>query len=289
MHDGKKPVQILMPITEFDISIGKGQAFYACEWSPAGVPKAMILLIHGLSDHAGRYHHVGSYFAASGYVMIIADLRGNGKSFGKRGHFILYKRIMDDISMFIKEARIRHPALPLVIYGHSMGGNLVLNYLIRHKPDVTGAIVTSPWLRLTFKPPLYKVIMAKLVNKVFPSITQADGVIPSYLSHDREVTMKYIADPLVHSRISVRTFLEISNAGEYALSNAEKVGCPLLLMHGTEDSLTSFSASLEFSNKMIVSHTFKAWDGLFHELHNETGKEAVLGFIREWTDSLTSL
>jgi len=277
-----------MPLKEFEISTGQGQAFHACEWSPAGVPKAMILLIHGLSDHAGRYHHVGFYFASSGYVLIIPDLRGHGKSFGKRGHFASYKTIMDDISLFIKEAGTRHPRLPLVLYGHSMGGNLVLNYLIRYRPNVAGAVVTSPWLKLTLKPPWYKVMLARLVNMVFPSMTQADGLNPYYLSHDIEVARAYIADPLVHSRISVRTFLEISNAGEYALSNAGKVDCPLLLMHGTDDSLTSFSASREFSGKVTAPHTFKAWDGFFHELHNETGKEALLGFIKEWIDSVTS-
>jgi alpha-beta hydrolase superfamily lysophospholipase len=193
-----------MPMTEFDISSEKGKAFYACEWSPAGRPKALILIIHGLSDHAGRYRHLGAYFADSGYVLIIVDLRGHGKSFGKRGHFPSYNMIMDDISLFIKEAKMRHPALPLVLYGHSMGGNLVLNYLIRRRPDVVCAIVTSPWLRLTVKPPRYKIIMSKLVNKVFPSLTQADGINPSFLSHDDEVARLYIADDLVHSRISIQ-------------------------------------------------------------------------------------
>ncbi len=274
-----------MPKTEFEISSGKGKAFHACEWSPPGKPKAMILLIHGLSDHAGRYHHLGTYFADSAYLLIIVDLRGHGRSFGKRGHFPSYKRNMDDISLFINEAKMRHPALPLVLYGHSMGGNLVLNYLIRQKPDVVGAVVTSPWLRLASKPPLFRILMAKLVNKVFPSLTQADGINPSFLSHDEEVASLYIADDLVHSRISVRTFVEISNAGEYALANASKLECPLLLMQGTDDSLTSFSASREFSGKVTAVHTFKAWDGLFHELHNEIGKETVLCFIREWINS----
>ncbi len=275
-----------MPETEFNIPYRKGQSFFACEWSPAGEPKGVIVFIHGLSDYAGRYRHVGSFFAASGYAMILVDLRGHGRSFGKRGHFPSYDRIMDDISLFLAEARRRHPTLPLVLYGHSMGGNLVLNYLIRNKPPVAGAVVTSPWLRLNLKLPLYKVILATLVNKGFPSITRPDGIIPSFLSHDEEVGRIYMDDPLVHHRISVRTYLEISHAGEDAIKHADKVGYPLLLMHGTEDPLTSFSASKEFSEKMIADHTFKAWEGLFHELHNEFEKEAVLGFIKDWIDSV---
>jgi len=275
-----------MPQTDFNIPYRKGQSFFACRWLPSGEPKGVIVLIHGLSDHAGRYHHVGSFFAASGYVMILFDLRGHGRSFGKRGHFPSYDRIMDDISLFLAEARRRHPTLPLVLYGHSMGGNLVLNYLIRNKPPVAGAVVTSPWLRLNLKPPLYKAILATLVNKGFPSMTRPDGIIPSFLSHDEEVGRKYMADPLVHHRISVRTYLEISHAGEDAIKHADKVTYPLLLMHGTDDPLTSFAASREFSEKVIAEHTFKAWEGLFHELHNEFEKEAVLDFTKEWIDSI---
>ena len=207
-----------MQETEFNIPYRKEQSCFACEWSPAREPKGIIVLIHGLSDHAGRYFHVGSFFAASGYAMILVDLRGHGRSFGKRGHFPSYDRIMDDITLFLAEARRRHPILPLVLYGHSMGGTLVLNYLIRNNPPVAGAVVTSPWLRLNLKPPLYKAILATLVNKGFPSMTRPDGIIPSFLSHDEEVGRKYMADPLVHHRISLRTYLEISHAGEDVIS-----------------------------------------------------------------------
>ncbi|MEI6434039.1 MAG: lysophospholipase [Bacteroidota bacterium] len=279
---------LLYPVkeTEFKISSCKGQSFYAREWSPDEESRGVIVLIHGLSEHAGRYSHVGAFFAGSGYTVMVADLRGHGKSFGKRGHFPSIQRVMDDITLFIEEARKRHPGLLIFLYGHSMGGNFVLNYLIRNQPDVAAAVVTSPWLRLTFAPPHYKVILARMVNKAFPSMTQPDGVIPSFLSHDEEICRKYIADPLVHSLISVRSYLEISLAGEYALKHARKVACSLLLMHGDDDSLTSFAATEEFSKNLTCKHTFKAWKGLFHELHNEVEKESVLRFIKEWINTV---
>jgi len=272
--------------TGFRIPCQHGQSFFAREWSPDGNPKGVIVLIHGLSEHGGRYGHVGSYFAACGYTMIIADLRGNGRSFGKRGHFPSYHLMMEDISLFLEEARKRHPALPLLLYGHSLGGNLVLNYLIRNMPEVAGAIVTSPWLRLSVNPPLFRLILAGMAKWVFPSMTRPDGIDPSFLSHDEEVARKYTADPLVHSQISVRAFVEVSMAGEYALKHADRIRCPLLLMHGTEDRLTSFAASSEFSEKVMTGITFKAWDGLYHELHNEVEKEAVLGFICRWINKI---
>jgi alpha-beta hydrolase superfamily lysophospholipase len=270
-----------MTETEFLIPFRKGQSFFAREWS-AENPKAVIILIHGLSDHTGRYRHVGSFFAAAGYALIIADLRGHGKTFGKRGHFPSFETIMGDISLFLEEARLRHPKLPVILYGHSMGGNLALNYLIRKKPDVVAAIVTSPWLRLNLNPPLYKLVLAMMLNRIIPSMTQKDGIIPAYLSHDEEVGRQYLADPLVHSRISVRTYLEISLAGEYALKHAGRVSSPLLLMHGTGDLLTSCSATEEFSSNVKTEHTFKSWESLYHELHNEIDKESVLGFIHLW-------
>ncbi len=274
-----------MQESEFQIPYRDGKTFFACEWSPPGEAKGLIILVHGLSEHAGRYKHVGSFFAASGYCLILADLRGHGRSFGKRGHFPSIGVIMDDISLFIEAARRRHPALPLILYGHSMGGNLVLNYLIRRNPLVSACVVTSPWLRLASPPPLIKVILANLSGKLFPALTEPDGLNPSYLSHDSEVCRTYASDPLVHSRISASTFLEISRSGKYAIKHANDIDCPLLLMHGTADKLTSYDASTEFSLKVTAPNTFKAWNGLFHELHNEFEKETVLEFISEWLAS----
>lgn len=275
-----------MAQSQFRIPFLPGQSFFACEWSPAGASKGVILLIHGLSDHSGRYQHVGSFFAAAGYSLIVADLRGHGKSFGERGHFPSFQRVMDDLSLFMEAVRMRHPSLPVILYGHSLGGNLVLNYLIREKPSLACAIVTSPWLRLNVKPTLYKAVLATLLNNVFPSMAHPDGIIPSYLSHDGKVVKNYMTDPLVHHLITARTYFEISRAGEFALEHAGQAGCPLLLMHGTDDHLTDFSASVQFSEKMTVHRTFKAWEGLYHELHNEFEKETILGFARDWTDEI---
>jgi alpha-beta hydrolase superfamily lysophospholipase len=278
-----------MTPAEFYIPYLKGQSFFACEWCPADESKGVILLIHGLSDHAGRYHYIGDFFAATGYTMIIVDLRGHGRSCGKRGHFPSYAMVMDDMTLFLETASKRHPGQPLILYGHSMGGNLVLNYLIRNAPPVSAAVITSPWLRLNIKPQLYKAILGVLANKVFPSMTQPDGIIPSYLSHDEEVGRRYMADPLVHHLITVRTYFEISRAGEYAIAHADSVDCPLLLMHGTDDHLTSFPATTEFSAKVTTERTFRAWEGLYHELHNESEKEVILGFILEWINKVPEM
>jgi alpha-beta hydrolase superfamily lysophospholipase len=277
-----------MPVTEFRIPYHNDQSFFACEWSPSGASRGLILLIHGLSDHTGRYHHVGTFFAAAGYTMIVVDLRGHGRSFGARGHFPSFELVMDDISLYLEVARRRHPHLALFLYGHSMGGNLVLNHLIRHAPNVAGAIVTSPWLRLNVKPQLYKAILATLANKIFPSMAHPDGIIPSYLSHDEEVGKRYMTDPLVHHLITVRTYLEISHAGDFALEHAGRINCPLLLMHGDDDHLTDFTASAECSGKIVSPHAFKPWKGLYHELHNEFEQLAILEFVEVWINSVNS-
>jgi alpha-beta hydrolase superfamily lysophospholipase len=275
-----------MNMTGFTIAATGGQSFHLTEWLPSGRPKGLVLLLHGLSEHAGRYRHVGAALAASGYVMVCPDLRGNGQSSGKRGHFPYYRQAMEDVTLFMEVARNRHPDLPVVLYGHSMGGNLALNYLIRHRPAVAGSVVTSPWLRLSSKPPLMKLLLALAVEQVLPSLSQPDGIFPGFLSHDEAVGRAYEADPLVHNRISVRTFLEVSRAGDYALAHAATVSCPLLLMHGTGDRLTSCDASREFSDRMVTEHTFRTWEGLYHELHNEFEREQVLAAVTEWMDRL---
>lgn len=251
-------------------------------WEPKEKPKAVVALVHGHGEHVGRYLHVAEAFTKAGYALAGFDLRGHGKSNGARGQTTNYQALMDDITDFLLLIRKRYPKTPLFIYGHSLGGNLVLNHILRCKPEAAGVIVTAPWLKLAFDPAPSQVVLARIMNKIAPGFTQNSNLDTTALSRDMGIVKAYNDDALVHEKISARLYLGIYDSGLWALEHASEFPVPLLLMHGTGDRLTSASASLEFAERAGKKVTWHAWDGWYHEIHNEPQKGEVLKVMIAW-------
>lgn len=252
-----------------------GTKIFSQYWKPEHAAKAVVLQVHGLGEHSGRYAHVAKTFGANGIGLYAFDHRGHGRSDGKRGHVPSYETLLEEIDLALVEVGTHFPLIPIILYGHSWGGNITLNYLIRRQPKVLGAIVTDPWLHIP-KVPALQEKMARIVNSLFPGLTQNNGIDTKKLSKDPAVVTAYENDPLVHPKISVRTFVESDAAAQYALGNAAKISVPLLLMHGSEDEVTLPSGSIEFEKSLTGKHQFKLWKGMVHEIHNEPGKADVL-------------
>ena len=262
-----------------------GLDMYARGWVPEGKPKAVICLLHGLGEHIGRYEHVAEAMTQKGYAMLGFDLRGHGKSGGQRGHTPSYDALMDDITAFLAQVEERYPGIPRFLYGHSMGGNLALNYVLRHTPDLNGIITTGTWLKLAFQPPASKVALGKMMNNVLPGFSQTNGLETAALSRDVAVVTAYVSDPLVHNKISARLFISIFENGLLALEHAAEFPLPLLLMHGAADRVISVEACKEFAEKAGKKVTFKLWEDFYHEIHNEPGKAEVFKFMTDWLDA----
>jgi len=273
-----------MKHTEFKFKTFDGLQLFGQSWQPEDQSRAVVCLIHGLGEHSGRYGHVADSLTQAGYTLISFDLRGHGKSEGPRGHTPYYEALMRDISSLLEVANKQFSQLPSFLYGHSLGGNLVLNYVLRRQPQFKGVIVSGPWLRLAFEPPVFKVTFGKVMNKIWPSFSQSSGLDTKALSHDSEVVHAYENDPLVHDHVSARMFIGIYQSGQCALEHASEFPLPLLLMHGGADSITSSKASREFAGKIKKNCTLKIWNGLYHEIHNEPGKEEVFKFLIGWLD-----
>ncbi|MGD0752180.1 MAG: lysophospholipase [Anaerolineales bacterium] len=271
-----------MEISEWKWKSLDGLEMYARAWAPLGHPKAAIMLVHGHGEHVARYDHVAAALAEKGYAMLGFDLRGYGKSGGPRGHTPSYGALMDDIASFSQQTELRYAGLPRFLYGHSLGGNLVLNYALRRKPDLLGVIATGPWLRLAFDPPASQVTLGRLMNGIAPGFTQHSKLNTQGLSHDQAVVAAYENDPLVHDKISARLFVAIYESGLWALEHAAEFPLPLLLMHGAADPITSAKASQEFAQKAGNKVTLKVWDGLYHEIHNELDKAEVFKVMLDW-------
>ena len=275
-----------MKYSECYLISGDGKKLFSCEWGTDSRPKGIVCLVHGLGEHCGRYTHVASKLIESGYSVIAFDLPGHGKSQGKRGHIHSYKILQEDISMLIGEAVKRYPDIPCYLYGHSLGGNLVLNYALRNDSRLAGIISTSPWLKLTIQPKSIIILIGKILDKVWPSYTQSNGLNAMGLSHKPEVAEKYVEDHYVHDKISVRLFNRASVHGLLAIKRASQCKLPILLMHGSSDPITSHKASQQFAENAGSNCTYKEWEGLYHELHNEPNSEDVIQSIIDWMQTI---
>ncbi|MBA7497399.1 Monoacylglycerol lipase [subsurface metagenome] len=277
-----------MKRTEFKFKTFDGLQLFGQSWQPEDRPRAVVCLVHGMGEHSGRYAHVADALIQAGYILFTFDIRGHGKSSGLRGHTPSYEALMKDISSLLEVANKQFPQLSSFLYGHSLGGNLVLNYILRRQSHLKGVIATDPWLRLAFEPPRFKIILAQITNYIWPSFSQKNGLDTKVLSHDPEVVYAYENDPLVHDHISARMFISIYQAGQWALEHASELPIPLLLMHGGDDKLSSVEASREFADKITKNCTLKIWDGFYHEIHNEPEKEKVFKFLIDWLDKEVS-
>ncbi len=273
---------------EFSLQTKDGLELFAQIWETDIPPRAAVCLVHGLGEHSGRYQHVAEAFNQAGFSMLAFDHRGHGRSPGKRGHIPNYERLLDDIASAITTTQERFPKIPVFLYGHSMGGSLVLNYALRRNPELAGVICTSPWIKLSFEPPKTQVLLARLMNFFVPSFTQANELDVQGLSRDPEVAQAYLKDPLVHGQASARLFVEFYEAGYWALDHADQLALPLLLAHGSVDSLTSAQASIDFAAHAGDFCTLKIWDGYFHETHNEPEKDDVISFYLKWAENQLS-
>lgn len=266
---------------DFHIKLDNGLVLKGIIRSPGEDIRAVVVFVHGLGEHIQRYEYWSDLFMKERIAFTGVDLPGHGRSGGKRGHIKNYRLLDEMITILLDSCRKTFPGIPVYLYGHSLGGGIVLNYLVRNNPRIKGAIVTSPWLRLSFEPPRSKMVLASIMKNLLPGLVQPSGLNVSHISHDQEIVEKYKADPLVHDKISVSLFDGAMKAARYSLDNAAKLKVPLLLLHGSEDQITSPEGSREFASKSAGTE-LKIWEGGYHELHNEPFKDEVFKFILKW-------
>jgi alpha-beta hydrolase superfamily lysophospholipase len=274
-----------MTTIEWRWKSGDGLDMQALEWVPAGARRGLVVLAHGFDDHGARYAHVGEALSAAGFVLCSYDARGHGRSGGPRAYVARYEQLLDDLATFLDLATARHPGLPRFLYGHSMGGNEVLNFLLRRRPKLAGAIATSPWLELAVRAPGWQLAAARLAAALPVAVAIPTGMDPGGISHDPAVVKAYVADPYVKGKITPRLLVNIIDAGRWALDHAAELPVPLLLLHGDSDQITSHGASQRFARAAGPLATFRSWPGGFHELHNEPEKAEVLKVITDWLGS----
>jgi alpha-beta hydrolase superfamily lysophospholipase len=271
-----------MTHSEFNFNIYNTE-FYGQIWSAENT-RAVVVLAHGMGEHSGRYKHVAKKLTNNQFSVVAFDHFGHGKTEGKRGHNPSFEAVLKSISKTIEKAEKLFPNKPIFLYGHSMGGNAVINYTLNKKHNLKGVIATSPFLRLAFEPPKLKLKIGKLLQKIAPSITMGNELNPSDISRDPIEVEKYIKDKLVHDKISPNFSLTFIDTGNWAIENADKLKTEMYLLHGTDDKIIDYKGSLAFANNSKKAR-IKLYEGGYHELHNDLCKEEMLEDVVNWLNS----
>lgn len=260
---------------------GDVELFYQ-SWRPAGDPAALVVLVPGFSDHCARYGNVVDRLLPTGCAVYAFDHRGNGRSSGQRGYIDTWQQYHDDLSAFVNLARNEFPEKPTFLYGHSMGGLVVLEYCLRADNSLAGIIVTSPPLG-RIGVPRHLLILARLLSRVWPRLSMKSRLDVTGLSRDEGVVKTFRQDPLRHSLGTARLVVEVTRIAAWIHDNAAKLEVPLLMMHGMADRITGAGGSRRFFDKAgSADKQLRLYDDAYHELHNDIHHAEVLSEVEGW-------
>lgn len=259
---------------------------YYQEWTQDNA-KEHLVFAHGLGEHSGRYNHLIEALADLPINFYGLDHRGHGKSEGVRGHVNSWHDFTRDLGIFISNILQKVGQEKLILLGHSMGGNIAINYALDHQEHLKGLILSSPGLEPGLKINPVKKGLGKMMSKLYPKFSQSNGIVVEHLSHDKTEVDKYVNDPLVHDRVTARWFTEFVESGEYAIEKAGTLSIPIIITQGMQDKLINpeatkaFYANIKYNNKKLL-----LYDDLYHETYNELEEDRneVLSKVRQWIE-----
>lgn len=266
----------------YEVKTKDGLALKVTKWNDIeGGGKGTLIIIHGIGEHQGRYSHVVKYFIDLDYVVYTYDQRGHGKSDGKLGHTPGVSFNLDDLQRIIDSSE----GQKLYLYGHSFGGIVLVNYLLRKEDSrLVAAVLSAPWIWLKKQPSKIDVALASVMNLVYPSFTQNNKLDTTALSSIDQVGIEYLNDPLVHPKISAGLFKSFYASGINAIENAGNLSVKTLVIHGEDDMIIDPNGSKEFCKNSDLA-TLKLYSNTRHELHNDKRAEEVLGYVSDWLES----
>jgi len=259
--------------------------YYQC-WLPESESKAVLLIVHGLAEHSGRYMNVVNHFVPLGYAVYGIDHIGHGKSDGSRVYVRRFEDFTDTLKIFSDMISDWQPEKPIFLVGHSMGGLIGSIYLLDHQDKLSGAVLSGPSVKVPDNISSATVLVAKLFSTLMPKLgliaLEAEGV-----SRDPAVVQAYLNDPLVYTgKTTARLGAELLKAMKCVAVDASKITLPILIVQGGEDRLVDpDGAQMLHDTVGSVDKTLKIYDGLYHEVFNEPEHLKVLGDVEAWLES----
>jgi acylglycerol lipase len=261
----------------------EGVNLYYQSWLPAGEPRALLLIAHGLGEHSGRYGHVADFFTDKGIAVFALDFQGHGKSGGKRGHVRDFKDFARDVEQLRQIVVAEYGNKPVFLFGHSMGGAIAFDYALDHQKDIAALVLSAPSLGIKMKIPAWQEKLARSIVGLVPSMTLNNGIDAAWLSHDEVVVSAYRNDPLVHPKVSLSLFLGMMSTGKRCVEQAGTLSLPTLLIFGGKDQIVDFDVAHQAFEKINSADKKEIiYENAFHEIHNDNDKFDELAAIWEW-------
>ncbi|MDH6195812.1 alpha-beta hydrolase superfamily lysophospholipase [Mycobacterium frederiksbergense] len=255
-------------------------------WTPDIEPRGVVVLSHGLGEHAGRYHHVARRFGESGLIVYALDHRGHGRSGGKRVYLRDMSEYVGDFHTLVGIAAAEQPRLPRIVLGHSMGGAIVFSYGVEYPDEYTAMVLSGPAVAAQASVSAFMAVVAKALGKIAPGLPvqtlDADAV-----SRDPEVVAAYKADPLVwHGKVPAGIARALVIVGQTMPQRASALSAPLLVVHGEQDRLIQVAGSCRLVECVGTQDVhLKVYPGLYHEVFNEPEKAVVLDDVTSWIET----
>lgn len=270
--------------TEGELTSPDGTRLAYRAWHQAQA-KLTLAVVHGMGEHSGRYDRLARGMAPFGIATYAVDLRGHGRSDGRRGHIDAWTQWTDDAATFIAhvEGETDGEVVPL---GHSFGGCVLLSAVRAGRvPHARRFVLSSPALRLKAQVPAWKTALGRVVDRVAPSLALDNDVDAATVSRIPEVVAAYRTDPLVHRKISGRLFAEWQRAAADNLAHAGEIDVPFLIVAGTADRLIDVTGSEELHVRSPALSELRLFEGRYHEPFNDLGSDEVFGAIAEWLNA----
>ena len=259
---------------------------YYQSWLPADEPKAILLVVHGLAEHSGRYSNLVNYLVPREYAVYGFDQRGHGKSDGVKGYVDRFSHFVDDLDIFLRLVHSRHPDVKTFLVGHSIGGTIATAYATLHQDDFDGLILTGATLSAPNNVAAGTIFAARILSLILPKVglyvIDAEGI-----SRDKSVVNAYVHDPFVYrGKIRARLGVELIKAMSAAKRQISEIHLPILVMHGASDRLSDPKGSeMLYQKASSADKTLKLYEGYYHEIFNEPGCEQVLADVESWLKS----
>lgn len=259
-----------------------GAELFFQSW-PKKSPQAVILGVHGLGEYADCYNFLAQGLEDTPYQLVMSDLRGHGRSSGKRGVGGI-DEFVRDIKLFYSLVKARFSGLPIFILGHSMGGLIVCKFLIRHSDAAfSGVVLSSPLMGIAVEVPAFKKKSAGVLAKVLPNLTLYNEIPLSHLTLDKRIVQTYESDHLRHDRISAGLFSEMLQSIDYVFHQSDKIRGPLLLQQAGDDLVVSRGKGKELFDRLkIPDKEYIVYEGYYHEIYNEVHREKPYEDLKRW-------
>ena len=260
---------------------------HTIQWLPTASPKAIIVIVHGIAEHSGRYRHVAEYLAENGYAVYSLDHRGHGRSGGQpRSYFDSFDQPVADLKQYVDAIAQEHPGAKIFLYGHSMGAFISLNFAMRYQDRLAGLITSGSPLTIDTTVPRFMMAIGNILVRIAPRLPLIKLDLQA-ISRDQAVIDAYNADPLIdQTPVRVRMAVSYNNALKRLRASLSELTLPLLLLHGSADTLAPVSGSeIIYEKAGSTDKTLKIYEGLYHEVHNESEQAAVLQNAVHWLDA----